>query len=57
MLRFGEKEIAKENIYTSKKHTKIWDVHIDNIVVSKIIQTKINSMYLIGIKFDKAIRP
>ena len=40
-----------------EKHIKIWDVNIDNIVISKLIETKTNSKYLIGIKFDKAIRP
>ena len=27
------------------------------MVVSKLVETKTNSKYLIGIKFDKAIRP
>ena len=54
MVRFGEKEIAKENFYPAKNLIKIWDVNVDNIVVSKVIETKTNSKYLIGIKFDKA---
>ena len=57
MLRFGEKEIAKEKFYAAKKSIKIWDVNVDNIVVSKLVETKTNSKYLIGKKFDKAIRP
>ena len=57
MVRFGEKEIAKETFYTAKKSIKIWDVNVDNIVVSKSVETKTNSKYLIGIKFDKVIRP
>ena len=57
MVRFGEKEIAKEKFYAAKKPIKIWDVNVDNIVISKLIETKTNSKYLIGIKFDKAIRP
>ena len=40
-----------------KNPIKIWDVNIDNIVVSKVIETKTNSKYLIGIKFDKATGP
>ena len=40
-----------------KKPIKIWDVNVDNIVISKLIEAKTNSKYLIGIKFDKAIRP
>ena len=56
MVRFGEKETAKEKFYAAKKPIKIWDVNVDNIVISKLIETKTNSKYLIGIKFDKSIR-
>ena len=56
MLWLGEKEIAKEKFYASKKPIKIWDVNVDNIVFSKFVETKIY-MYLIAIKFDKAVRP
>ena len=57
MLRFREKEIAKQKFYASEKPIKIWDVNVDNIVISKLAKTKTNSKYLIGIKFNKAIRP
>ena len=57
MLGSGEKEIAKQKFYAAEKPIKIWDVNVDNIVVSKLIETKTNSKYLIGMKFDKAIRP
>ena len=57
MVRFGEKEIAKEKFYTAKKHIKICEFNVDNIVFSKFIETKAKSKYLIGIKFDTAIRP
>ena len=40
-----------------KKPINIWDVNVDNIVISKLIETKTSSKYLIGIKFGKAIRP
>ena len=56
MLRFEDKEIAKEKFYTAKKTIKIWDVNVENIVISKLINTKTSSKYLIGIKFDKANR-
>ena len=36
---------------------KIWYVNVDNLVISKLVQTKADSKYMIGIKFDKAIRP
>ena len=35
---------------------KIEEVNIDNIVISKLIETKTNSQYLIGY-LDKVIRP
>ena len=56
MLRFGERKIAKEKFYASKKPIKLWDVSVNNIVISKLVKAKTNSKYLIGIKFDKAIR-
>ena len=40
-----------------KKPIKIWHLNVNNIVISKLVKTKPNSKYLIGIKFDKAIRP
>ena len=57
MARFGEKEIAKEKFYAAKKPVKIFDVNVDNIVISKLIEAKTNSKHLIGIKFQKAITP
>ena len=57
MLRFGETNVTKEKFDAAKKIIKIWDVNVDNIVISKLVKTKTNSKYLIGIKFDKAIRP
>ena len=50
MVRLEEKEIVKEKFHAAKKPIKIWDVHIDNKVVSKLLEIKTNS------KFDKAIR-
>ena len=54
MVRFGEKEIAKEKFYAAKK---IWDINVDNLVISELVETKTNSKYMIQIKFHKAIRP
>ena len=56
MLRFGETKIAKEKFYAAKKPIKIWDVNVENIVISKLAKTKSNSKYCIGY-LDKAIRP
>ena len=55
MVRFGEKETAKEKFYAAKKPIKIWDVNVDNIVISKLVEIKTNSKYLIGY-LDKDIR-
>ena len=30
----------------------MWDVNIDNIVISKVVKTKANSKYLIGITLN-----
>ena len=47
MVRFGERKISKEEFYVQKKTLKVWDVNVDNIVISKSVNE-----YL-----DKAIRP
>ena len=57
MVSFGEKEVEKEKFYATKKPVKIWDVNIGDTVASKLVETITNSKYMIGIKFDKAIRP
>ena len=56
MFTFGEREIAKEKFLCCKKPIKIWDTNVDNIVISKLIETKTNSKILIGY-LDKDIRP
>ena len=53
---FGDKEIAREKFYAAKRHILIWDFIVDNIVISKLVKTKINSEYFTGY-LDKAIRP
>ena len=54
-MTFRER-IAKERFYAAKRPIKIWDVNVDNIVISKLVKTKSNSKYLIGY-LDKARRP
>ena len=56
MLRFGEREIAKETFYAVKQLKKIWDANVDEIFITKLVEIKNNSEYLIGYS-DKAIRP
>ena len=41
MVRFGERKIEKENFYAAKRPTIIWDFNVDNIVISKLIKTKV----------------
>ena len=42
-MRSWEKEITKEKFYAAKKPLKIWNVDVDNIVFSKLVETKTNS--------------
>ena len=53
MLRFAETKATKEKFSATKKPIKIWDINIDNIVISKLVKAKTNSKYLIGY-LDKA---
>ena len=34
MLRFGKTKVTKENFHAAKKPIKVWDVNVDNIVIS-----------------------
>ena len=56
MIRFGETEIGKEEFSGAKKPIKIWGIDVDNIVISRFVELKINSNYSIGY-LDKAVRP
>ena len=56
IVKFGEREMAKEMFHAAKRPTKIWDANVNNVVISKLVKTKSNSMYLIGY-LDKTIRP
>ena len=38
LLTIGKTKVAKDEIYGAKN---IWDVGVDNIVISKLIETKI----------------
>ena len=49
MLRFGETKIAKEKFYAAKKPLNIWDVNVENIVISKLVRTKTNLNILLDI--------
>ena len=47
MVRFWYWEITKEKIYAEKIPIKILCVNVDNIFISKLVKTKINSKYWI----------
>ena len=55
-MRFGKTKAAKEEIYGAKIPIKIWDIDVDNIVISKLIEMKNDSKYLIGY-LAEVIRP
>ena len=55
MLRFGETKVTQAKFYASKRPIKIWNVNVDNMVVSNLVETKSNFKYLTGY-LDKAIR-
>ena len=54
MLRFCKTKVAEKELYGPKKPIKIWDDHVDNIVISKLVETKNNSKYLTGY-FDEVL--
>ena len=56
MLIFGEKKETKEIFYGAKEPIDIWCVNDDNIVFSKLLETKANSKYLTGYSC-KIVRP
>ena len=41
MLRFGKTKVTKEEFYGAAKPIRIWDINVDNKVISKLIETKI----------------
>ena len=45
MLRFGQIKLPKEKFYNAKKPLKVWDVSVDNMVISKFVETKNKSKY------------
>ena len=56
MSRFGKTKVAKEEFYDTKKSINFWNVHVDNIVIWRLTETKNNSKYWIGY-LDEIIRP
>ena len=42
MFRYGRTNVEKEKLYGGKKRIKIWNVNVNNIVISKLLGTKNN---------------
>ena len=40
MLIFGQTKVTKEKFYVGRKSMKIWDADVENIAISKFIETK-----------------
>ena len=51
-LRFAKINTVKDEFYRAKKLAKISDVNVDNIAISKLVETENNSKYLIGFFYD-----
>ena len=47
MLRFCKIQVAKEKLYSVKQPMKTWDVNVDNITISKLVETNFFK-YLMG---------
>ena len=45
-MRLGEAKIEKK--YGAKKPIKVWDINVNNLVGSKLIETKANSKHSMG---------
>ena len=40
MLRFSKTKLPKEEFYDEKRQLKIWRVNVNNMVISKLVETK-----------------
>ena len=41
MLRFGETKVTKEKLYGTKRPINFWEAYVDNIVILKLIETRL----------------
>ena len=48
MLRFDKTKVVEKEFYGTKKTIKVWNVGVDNIVISKLFEAKNNSKYFFG---------
>ena len=54
-VRLMRQKQPKKHFMVQKKSIKIWDFNVDNIVISKLAQTKTSSKCLIGY-LDEVVR-
>ena len=52
MFIFGKIKVAKEEFYGPKTPISIWDVNVDNIVISNLTKTKEDFKYLIVFRIN-----
>ena len=52
MSRFDETKLPQKEIYGDKTQIKIWDVDCNNILISKLVETKNNSKYLVDLDLN-----
>ena len=55
-MRCGKTRVAKEELYGEKLPIQFWDINGDNIVISKLLETKTNYRYYLIIKTEIKIR-
>ena len=56
MFRFGKKKVEKDKFLWHKNVKNMRDVNVDNLVISKLIETKSNTKYLREY-LDEVVRP
>ena len=56
MMRLGKTRVAKEELYGEKLPIQFWDINGDNIVISELLETKIDYRYYLIIKTEIKIR-
>ena len=53
IVRFWDREIANEKFKTAKRPIKIWVINCDNIVISKLVKAKTNTVRLLALIMPK----
>ena len=53
IVRFWDREIANEKFKTAKRPIKIWVINCDNIVTSKLVKAKTNTVRLLALIMPK----